>query len=170
MRKNNRIIIILTLILILFTALFFIVQNNKSINSNKELLSYLVSSDTHSFKTIDSEDAINNYIDELYNNLSIYCSKDCVSNYLANRWSEYNRLFIEHNNIVKTDNIKVKLISEKRYDDDKTKYRYYEISYTYIDKNNKEYQLTDYYYVYVLNNKVVKIRIDIIKSEITKVH
>lgn len=168
MKKNLRIILIIIAILITGLLLFFFIKNGTNSSNDEKLLKYLVSSDTHFIRSNDSEETMKKYINQLNDELAKYCDEKGINTYLANRTSGYYMSFIEKNNIVKTENIKVKLMSEKVDKEEDTIFREYAVLYTYVDNNDDKYYFSDYYNLYVHNNKINYLSIIHADSDIVK--
>jgi len=117
----------------------------------------LISNDT--FELIASDNTI-----KLTEVFSKYCNERGLGILFGNRVVLKNYNYITENYILSFENLNVELLEETS--DENTIYRDYKISYTYIDKDKKKYELVDYYRINIKDNKIDYIKLDDKKSSI----
>lgn len=105
----------------------------------------LIANETYKLDVFNDSDKIN----EIF---SQYCDYRGFDILLSNRIAFKNYEFFQDNEIKSYTDLEVKLINEDIYEN--TVFQDYEVSYKYVDKNNKLHGFTDFYTINVIDNKI----------------
>ncbi len=156
---TKRLKLIIIIVLCFFIYLTFRIFNNVSVGDKySEFFEQIISVDNYKlYKEGRYEDLADNFKE--------YCNERGIESIMANRETRYNYGFIEKYSILKYRDLVIELIDESA--NDNVKFRKYKIIYTYVDNNNRDYIMTDYYQLNIKGDKIDYIKIDDKRSSIS---
>jgi hypothetical protein len=152
-------VIVIVIVAVLCMVYFFVNCNSKSSVEDNYIEFFKQMISVENYKLLKD----GNY-EELADNFRLYCNERGLNVVMSNREIKYNYNFIEKHNIKSYRNLFVELIEEST--DGETYFKKYKISYNYIDSNNKEYEMADYYQLNIKDNMIDYVKIDSERSTV----